>query len=155
MQSLKYKKFHIDWVLVNELAISKAPKNIYDIEIIKKNGIVSILSLCSISEAQPPEGLDIMFKTRRIILPDHKYNRDMTLLEINNALDLLSELREYGPVLVHCLAAVERSPIVCMGWLIRNNNLSLQEALDYLMQVHPGTSPLPNQLDLLLKMEKS
>jgi hypothetical protein len=38
---------------------------------------------------------------------------------------------------------------VCLAWLVRQRGLSPQRALDYLMQVHPGTSPLPGQLELL------
>ena len=44
---------------------------------------------------------------------------------------------------------MERSPLVCIAWLIRNEKLSLQQALDYMMQVHKGTNPLPGQLKLL------
>ena len=44
---------------------------------------------------------------------------------------------------------MERSPLLCMAWLIRHRGLSRLEALEYLMHVHPGTSPLPEQLALL------
>ena len=146
--------YSLDWVLINELAIGRAPRKLSDLQIIERNGIVSILSLCSISEIKPPEELEKMFNARRIVLPDHKYKRNMNLDEINKALDILSELLSQGPVLVHCVAAVERSPLICMGWLIRKKGLSLQEALDYLMQIHSGTSPLPNQLKLLNSIRK-
>ena len=54
-----------------------------------------------------------------------------------------------GSVFVHCVAAMERSPLICMAWLISKKNLDLSQSLDYMMQVHPGTSPLPEQLKLL------
>ena len=148
------REYNFDWVLINELAISRAPKTISDLQFLKRSGIVSILSLCSISEVKSPKELESMFNARRIVLPDHKYKRKMTLDELNFVLDNLSNLLDSGPVLVHCVAAVERSPIVCMGWLVRNNGLSPQEALDYLMQAHPGTSPLSNQFSLLNNIRK-
>jgi protein-tyrosine phosphatase len=52
-------------------------------------------------------------------------------------------------VFVHCVAAMERSPLVCLAWLVSRHGQSPQAALDYLMQVHPGTNPLPGQLRLL------
>jgi protein-tyrosine phosphatase len=44
---------------------------------------------------------------------------------------------------------MERSPLVCLAWLMRERGLSRLQALDYLMQVHPGTNPLPGQLNVL------
>ena len=143
------KNYELDWVLINELAIGRAPSKLSDLQTIESKGIISILSLCSVSEAKPPKELEQMFYAKRVVLPDHKYNREINVDEINKALDVLSELLTKGPVLVHCLAAVERSPLICMAWLVRNKNLSMQEALDYLMQIHPGTSPLSSQIKIL------
>jgi len=67
----------------------------------------------------------------------------------------LRELRKEGPVFVHCVAAMERSPLVCMAWLMQQEGLNSTEALDYLMQVHPGTNPLPGQLALLNQLPSS
>ena len=69
--------------------------------------------------------------------------------ELQSGLAALRELRASGPVFVHCLAAMERSPLVCLAWLVSRHGQSPQAALDYLMQVHPGTNPLPGQLQLL------
>ena len=49
--------YKFDWVLINELAIGKAPKKSSDLQLIKSKGIISILSLCSVSEAKPPDEL--------------------------------------------------------------------------------------------------
>ena len=148
------KKYSLDWVLINELAISQAPRKLSDLKTIEREGIISILTLCAVSEVKLPEELETMFYTKRIVLPDHKYKRNMNIDEINKVLDVLSELLTSGPVLVHCVAAVERSPLICMGWLIRNKGLSLQEALDYLMQIHPRTSPLSSQIKILNSIKK-
>ena len=141
--------FRIDWVLRKELAIGPAPRNSTHLEHIKKAGISSILSLCSTDEAPPVESMEKLFHCKRLILPDHTYQRTLELNELNNALDILFELKSNGSVFVHCLAAVERSPIVCMAWLVKYKELKPQQALDYLMESHPGTCPMPSQLKLL------
>ena len=68
---------------------------------------------------------------------------------MNLAINTLAEIIESGPVYIHCLAGIERSPLVCMAWLVKNYNLTPTQALDYLMHVHKGTNPLPAQLKLL------
>ena len=86
------------------------------------------------------------------MLPDHRVARLLELAELEQALSALAELRGTGPVYVHCVAAMERSPLVCLAWLVRRQGLTPQRALDYLMQVHPGTNPLPGQLALLAEL---
>jgi len=38
---------------------------------------------------------------------------------------------------------------MCMAWLVSRHGQSPQQALDHLMQVHPGTNPLSQQWHLL------
>ena len=149
MYKNKNKIIRIDWVLVNELAIGKIPKNINDLLHLKNSGIKSVLSLCSIEEYKIPSEIETQFNHKRVVLPDHKTGKYPTIEEINNALIALEHLKSSGPVYVHCIAAMERSPLVCMAWLIKHHSMTSSQALDYLMQIHPGTSPLPRQLSLL------
>ncbi len=139
----------LDWILRDEIAIGSAPKNYEDINELKINGINGILSLCSNEENPFNVNLKEFFDCKNILLPDHKYKNPISINKLNLALENLSILRKEGSVYVHCLAGIERSPLVCMGWLVKNNNLTPTQALDYLMNVHPGTNPLPNQLKLL------
>ncbi len=139
----------LDWILKDELAIGSAPKTYEDINELKINGINGILSLCSNEENPFNINLKDYFKYRNILLPDHKYKSPLTIDKLNLALENLSLLKKYGSVYVHCLAGVERSPIVCMGWLVKNNHLTPTQALDYLMNIHSGTNPLPEQLKVL------
>ena len=139
----------IDWVLQNELAIGQAPRTIVDVNELEKNGILSILSLCSKEEISSDLEIEKFFFLKRVVLPDHKYKAALTLDKLNLAIEELSKIISKGPVYVHCVAGVERSPLVCMAWLIKNQNLTPIQALDYLMEVHNGTNPLPEQLALL------
>ena len=142
-------RFRIDWVLVNELAIGPAPRAERHLERLADQGVRAVLSLCSPQEAPPPEGLEQRFACSRLVLPDHRAERLPEAEELGEALALLEQLRSEGPVFVHCVAAMERSPLVCLAWLVSRHGQSPQAALDYLMQVHPGTNPLPGQLKLL------
>ncbi len=142
-------RFRVDWVLVNELAIGPAPRAERHLERLQAEGVRGVLSLCSEAEAPPPPALAERFQCRRLVLPDHRAGRLPELQELKRALEELAVLRLAGPVFVHCVAAMERSPLVCLAWLVSQHRQSPQRALDYLMQVHPGTNPLPGQLALL------
>ena len=139
----------IDWLLHKELAIGPAPWTIEDINELKANGISAILSLCSLEELNKELKLEDYFKCKRIVLPDHKYRKPPSINQLNMALEALEALQLFGPVYVHCLAGIERSPLVCMAWLVKKHNLNPTQALDYLMNNHPGTNPLAEQLKLL------
>jgi hypothetical protein len=142
-------RFRIDWVLVNELAIGPGPRAERHLDRLEAEGVSGVLSLCSEAEAPPPAGLVQRFACTRIVLPDHRTGRLPEPEDLALALQGLADLERLGPVFVHCVAAMERSPLVCLGWLVTRHRLSPQRSLDYLMQVHPGTNPLPGQLALL------
>ena len=147
-------RFRIDWVLVNELAIGPAPRAARHLDQLQEQHIKAVLSLCGINEAPAAEGLAQRFEHRSVVLPDHRTERLPELAELLSALDALRELRGSGPVFVHCLAGIERSPLVCLAWLVSGHGQSPLAALDYLMQVHPGTNPLPGQLQLLHQLQR-
>jgi predicted protein tyrosine phosphatase len=147
MQRSRY--FRVNWVLVDQLAIGPAPRAERHLDRLREAGISCVLSLCSPIEATPHAGLGDGFRTSRYVLPDHRAGRLPTLAELEKAVGHLAELQQHGPVFVHCVAAMERSPLVCLAWLVRQHRMSPERALDYLMQQHPGTNPLPGQLALL------
>ena len=147
--------FHVDWVLTDAIAIGPAPRHARHLERLQEMGIQGILSLCSEVEAIPPKDLSDSFVTRRFVLPDHRAGRLPRLDELKEALGHLSELSSQGSVYVHCVAAMERSPLVCLGWLVQQHNMRPENALDYLMQQHPGTNPLAGQLSLIKDLYKT
>ncbi len=146
-------RFRVHWVLVNELAVGPAPRAIHHLNRLEDQGVRCILSLCSLEEAPPPQGMLQRFVSERLEWPDHRVDRALSLEDVKQGLRLTESLLRNGPVFVHCLVAMERSPLLCLAWLVHRHGLSPQAALDYLMQVHPGTSPLPGQLGLLAALE--
>jgi len=145
--------FPISWVLVRELALGPAPMPCRHLDKLEAEGVRAVFSLCSEAEAPAAEGMEARFHFRRLVLPDHRVG-PLELADLEQALAALAELQAQGPVFVHCVAAMERSPLLCLAWLIRRHGLSQQRALDYLMQVHPGTNPLGSQLAVLSQLPR-
>ena len=144
--------FPISWVLVQDLALGPAPVAPRHLNRLEAEGITAVLSLCSTEEKAAPPDLEERFHCRRLVLPDHRSHGTLSIGQLEQALAELAELRSHGPVFVHCVAAIERSPLVCLAWLMREHGLSRQNALDYLLQVHPGTSPSAAHLMLLTQL---
>ena len=153
-KSSKKNKFKFSWISANELAVGSFPKNSSDKKLLQSQGIKGVLSLCSINEVKEniPDNIFEGFNHKRIILPDHKVSRKLTIDEILKTLEALSKLINEPPVFVHCVASMERSPLICIAWLMKTKNLPFQNALDYVLQVHPGTNPLSSQIELLKKL---
>ena len=139
--------FH--WILVDELAVGSLPKDEKDIDFLKREGVNSILSLCSKEEGYLSKKAYKYFICKSFALPDHTSKRLPTINELNSALDILQKLIKKGSVYVHCFAGVERSPLLCMAYIMVINKIDRQTALEYMMQTHPQTNPLKGQLDLL------
>ncbi|MCP9826606.1 dual specificity protein phosphatase family protein [Synechococcus sp. EJ6-Ellesmere] len=140
----------ITWLLSDELAVGTAPCSSEDLDWLEQEGVRSLISLCSAEEAPLPGGIAERFQWVRLPLPDHRHQHSApTGEQIATVLSELSRLRGHGPVFLHCVAGVERSPLVAMAWLIQSRRMGWQAALDYVQQTHPGTSPLPEQLAVL------
>ena len=147
-------RFKLNWVLNKQLAIGNVPNSQEDFEKLRDFGIKSIITLCNEEEASFSKRFDKLFRFERYILPDHKSSRSPKLFQLKDVLSLIKNNLKYGPIFIHCYAAVERSPLVCMAWLVKECKLSSQQALDYLMQINPGTCPLPEQIATLRELER-
>ena len=143
------KNFKLDWVLINEIAIGPTPRTENDLQLLKEYNIQSVLSLCSVEEAPPPKNINNQFNCMRVILPDHRSGRLPYVNEIEEALNALKLLTKQSPVFIHCVEGVERSPLICLAWLIIKKKLNYEHALRYLMEVHPETNPLDGQIKLI------
>tara|TARA_E500000331_G_C16839672_1_gene532971 strand:+ start:130 stop:591 length:462 start_codon:yes stop_codon:yes gene_type:complete len=138
-----------NWVLIDELAVGPAPQKNSDLIFLSNIGIKSIFRVCDDHEAPMFDNIDKLFNYRQFVLPDHKAEKLPSVFELQSALTIINELRPFGPIYIHCLAGIERSPLLCMAYLICFNKLPPDQALEYLLQVHPTTNPLPGQFKLL------
>ncbi len=140
------------WILKNKLAIGTAPRSSKDLEYLLFNNIKIVLSLNDIKETVYLNDIERLFKFERHFIPDHKSDKIMDIYMIKNILTILKELINKGPIFMHCVASVERSPLLSIAYLIEYENLAVEEALAYVMQIHPGTNPTEEQLSLLYKL---
>ena len=153
---MNYEKntLNFDWVLINQLAVGSFPKTSVHFQILKKNRISSILNLCDPAEGELSRQFKENFHCENYVLPDHRNKRFPNENEIDSATNLLEDLMIRGSVYVHCFAGVERSPLICISYLMKHKNLEKQDALEYLMQIHSSTNPLKGQLETLSKLRK-
>ena len=146
--------FIFNWVLKNKLAIGTSPSNKEDIIFLKNNKVKNILGLCSETETKWHEDLETSFCCDRVILPDSNQPKLISEKQILNAYIVLNNFIKKGITFIHCYASIERSPLLCIMYIMHEYNLDLEEALDYVKQVHNFTNPRNNQLFLLKKINK-
>ena len=115
------KKFEIDWVLQNELAIGPAPRDEEDLNYLLNEGIISILSLCSEQEVCPPKNIEKYFNFIRFVLPDHKYDKPPTLDQLEKCLDIISQIKVKGPVICDIIV-VE----IIIFWVVASSPFFMQ-----------------------------
>jgi protein-tyrosine phosphatase len=62
--------------------------------------------------------------------------------------------REKKAVLVHCTMGMSRSASIVLAYLIKHNNMTLVEALEYVKERRPVASPNPGFMNQLVGFEK-
>jgi atypical dual specificity phosphatase len=142
----------VRWIIPRQLAVGPLPMS-ENYPQFKESGIQSILSLCAETEGVlPPEILSDL-RCRRLVLPDSHYAETMQPAQLGEAVQELKALITQNPaVYVHCLAGVERSPTVCIAYLCCEEKMPLWEALNWVKQVNPRTSPIPSQLQAVREL---
>jgi len=148
-KSNQKNNFTFNWILQNKLAIGTCPIYKEDIYVLKKNNVKNVLGLCSEEEAKWHKDIANNFFCKRIILPDSNKNILPTNEEIKNAYTTLKELICKDITFIHCFAAIERSPLLCILLIMEEYNLEMEESLDYVKRVHKLTNPRNNQLLLI------
>ena len=150
-KSKSKNKFIFNWVLKNKLAVGTSPMNIKDVSLLEKNKVKNILCLCSEEESIWHKELENIFLCHRLILPDSNQKKLPTNKQIQDAYKTLKKLVKNNITFVHCFASIERSPLLCIMFIMDNYNLNLEESLDYVKRVHHLTNPRNKQLFLIIK----
>ncbi len=141
-----------NWVLINKLAIGTPPTFDEDRLLLKEKKIKSILDLRNefdFRQIDFKKNLDLYkeFNLINISLPDHNSKRLATKYEIENAVNNLEKLLDNGPVFMHCHAAIERSPLICVAFLMKKKRLNYIQAYEYVKQQNITTNILIEQLN--------
>ena len=145
--NLRKNKFIFNWILINHLAVGTSPLYEEDLTILKKNKIKNVIALCSIEEVNWNETLLKNFTCQRIVLPDSNKEVLPSYEKLNLAFKKLKEALTENITFIHCYASIERSPLLCIMFIMDKYNLSLEDALDYVKRVHKFTNPTNNQLN--------
>ena len=115
---------------------------------LERQAITHILSIGK-SPASRIEGITY----QRLSLTDEE---DSVIAEIvQKACDIIdaAEAAE-GRVLVHCSAAISRSPTIVTGYLMKRRGIALKESLTMVVNARAVVSPNPGFLRQLSEMEK-
>ena len=146
-EKLKFKnKFICNWILKNKLALGTNPENEDALICLKKFKIRNVLGLCSEKEAKWHIGLENIFNCNRVILPDSRANKLPSNIQITSAYENLKNFLNDGITFVHCVASIERSPLLCIMLIMEKYNLDIEESLDYVKRMHSLTNPRNEQL---------
>ena len=139
-------KFIFNWILINKLAIGTSPLKESDIKFLKKKKVKNILGLCGEEEVKWNENINNDFSCFRLVLPDSNKKILPTNEQLKNAFNLLKDLVSNDITFIHCVASMERSPLLCIMYVMEKYNLPLEEALDFVKRVHSNTNPTNDQL---------
>tara|TARA_B100000242_G_C42798276_1_gene371339 strand:+ start:185 stop:637 length:453 start_codon:yes stop_codon:yes gene_type:complete len=147
MPKIPNTKFIFNWVLTNKIGIGTPLRSKEDVILLKKKKIKSILSLCSNTALD--HNLHINFEQKTYQLPDHRSGSCPSINQIRQIIKIIEELIIEGPLFIHCEASVERSPLICIAWLVSKEGIPLEHAVSYLREVHPNSNPHFDQLEVL------
>ncbi|MFM7424179.1 MAG: dual specificity protein phosphatase family protein [Elainella sp.] len=141
----------MSWILPQRLAVGPLPTS-HQTQLAHA-GIRAVLSLCSEQEGKLPIEITQTLECVRFVLPDSYSSQPLQVGQLVQAVEILQQLMQtHQSVYVHCLAGVERSPLVCISYLCRHQRLEVWEALNLLKQLHPSTNPTPAQLKVVREL---
>ncbi|MDX2271533.1 MAG: dual specificity protein phosphatase [Cyanobacteriota bacterium] len=142
----------VDWVIPGKLAVGSLPRP-GDSAILAKAKIQVIFSLCAPTEGSLPPDVRKQFYCGNLVLPDSHWKHPIRVEQLRRAVEVVHRSVEKNmPIYVHCLAGIERSPLVCIAYLCCYQNLQLQDALTWVKQVHPRTMPTRDQLNVIKQL---
>lgn len=148
MSKLNKNKFIFNWILINRLAVGTSPENSENIFFLKKKKIRNIIGLCSIEESKWHENLNEKFNCERIFLPDSRKDKLLHKKDLLKAFNKLRDAMNKDVTFIHCFASIERSPLLCIMYIMSTYKLSIEDALDYVKRTHIYTNPTNRQLTL-------
>ena len=117
-------KFFFDWILINKLAIGNSPTKEENLILLKQKKVRNILGLCSEKEIIWHKDLENNFCCQRIYIPDSNSQKLPSFEELITILNLLEDFINNGITFLHCYASIERSPMVCIIYMMKEYNLS-------------------------------
>ena len=142
------------WILTNQLAIGPMPANTLHWQQLEEAGLRGRFSCCYPQEeglAPIPQG----WQSARVSIPDHRQQEGLKPERLLMALSTAEALLDEGaPVYLHCLAGIERSPLIAVGLTARRRKIDIYAALEWVRRCHPAALPIYDHLELLEQVLK-
>jgi hypothetical protein len=141
------------WVITGRLAIGPLPRSKAHWQQLQDAGFRSRFSCCYPHEevVAPPED----WLQGGVSLPDHRRQEPLRPERVALALEKAGQIiRSQPATYLHCMAGMERSPLIAVGLLARERNLDVLEALEAIRLCHPRATPIYSDLDLLEQVLK-
>lgn len=140
------------WVLTGRLAVGPMPAGAAHWRQLEAAGLQARFSCCY-PEEEGPVPTPPHWRSDRLPLPDHRSQEALDPARLAAALERAQGLlQDSAPLYLHCLAGVERSPLLAVGLTARERDLSLFEALDWVRRCHPAAQPLVAHLEVLERL---
>ena len=141
-------------ILEGKLFLGAMPTNAAEMQMLLSTGIDSILTVQE--EYEYGESLPSMerFLWRRLPIRDWNLGGLPTIDQLETGANLLHDWIDENDriVYVHCFAGMGRSPLVCLAYLTKWMEMSLEEGLRFLRARRPQASPTLQQLEVLREM---
>ena len=146
MNNTEENQFIFNWILKKKLAVGTTPIKDEDLVFLKRNKVINIIGLCSEKEIKWHENLCTNFNCERIFLPDSHNDKLPCKKDFFKAFEKLKDAVTQNITFVHCFASIERSPLLCIMYIMYSYNLNIEDALDYVRRIHKHTNPTNRQL---------
>jgi protein-tyrosine phosphatase len=138
------------WILPKKLAVGSFPKSTTSADQLKQMKITAVLSLTEPDEQQLPSEITEQFRWQRVAIPDGYTGGIPDPKHFAQALEILTAWeKQQQTAYVHCLAGIGRSASVCVAYLVHSQGMSLAEAMSFVKQCHPVSSPDKHQVRVM------
>ena len=152
MNKINRNNFIFNWILKNKLAIGTSPLSDEDLNFLTTKKVKNIIGFCSNKEIEWHKKIYVNFNCERIVLPDSRTKLLPKKDDLKEAFTKLRDAVNKDITFVHCFASIERSPLICVMYIMHKYNLSVVESLDYVKSVHSYANPTNKQLELIGKI---
>ena len=136
------------WVISGRLAVGPLPRTVAHWQQLENAGFRSRFSCCYPEEERitpPPHWIE-----SRVSLPDHRRQEPLRPERLAEALDKAETIMAASaPTYLHCMAGIERSPLIAAGLVARQRGIDLLAALEVIRLCHPRAMPIYSDLDVL------